>query len=860
MVVMRGAAAALLLFACSEASDDRTGSPEPTPLFDDDSDRVLHCDFEELPVESPRPPAPPAPLRAGFASERLLLPIGVPLGGYGARSRSLGGAAKPFDVRAARWSEQFVPSAGAHDVPRVDAIALEAGEDRLLLLRIDAPLVTDPVLFELERRLDPAGGWRGRIVITASHSHGTWAAWQPSLHLVPGIDRPRRDLFDQALDMLEAAARAALAALEPASLGVARAADGDPTGRVSHDRREENEAIVAPDGESTGADKDPVWWALRIDRADGTPMVGLIALPIHGTVGEEDNPLVSTDVTGAIQRALSAELGYPVLHLQGAAGDVSPGGSGMRVACANSTRCLDTPRLEAVGAYAAEIGAPLLSGISSRAQWALEIVTRTFHVGKSALVRRPNQLDYYYVPVFDDLPDRVVLDELGEIVTPIDEFNTRAGAALCGGTSSLAPIPGTLGLSGYGSCADLGIIFPAFAELYAISDTELPLCDTLRATASAIRFTAPDQELLLVTLPGEPTAPLAGYLRSRSPAGPERTLIVGYAQDYVGYLLTAEDWLAGGYEPSLNVWGPLEGELIVQRTLEIAELAWSAERDAPAGGSRARLPELVEAQAVVGTTADHGTLPPTLPPLFLPDALDAPASAQPSAQIPRAVGVARFVWLGGDPAVDRPRVEIEREAAAGELSVLVGARGTPASFDAGNVIVTYTPDPLEAPSPARHYYVASWQPLDPDPLRVLASGTAPAPPLGRYRFRVRGRAATTNGPSDYELTSSLFELVRAPLGPASAQRVSGALALEAHLAAAPGLRALGFRPSDVPLPLPGPWTATLGLADGSSLPLSIDPNPDGSALVPLPAAELSGAVTIELLDAWGNGGTIEITD
>ena len=48
--------------------------------------------------------------------------------------------------------------------------------------------------------------------------------------------------------------------------------------------------------------------------------------------------------------------------------------------------------------------------------------------------------------------------------------------------------------------------------------------------------------------------------------------MVGYAQDHEGYLLTVEDWLSGGYEPSINIWGPLQGEYMMEQALKLAAL------------------------------------------------------------------------------------------------------------------------------------------------------------------------------------------------------------------------------------------------------------------------------------------------
>src|SRR5262249_14372083 len=135
----------------------------------------------------------------------------------------------------------------------------------------------------------------------------------------------------------------------------------------------------------------------------------------------------------------------------------------------------------------------------------------------------------------------------------------------------------------YSSCLELSKGRDIVFGLFGVTDTSpLPLCDTVRATATAVRFTGTDSgDWLMVTAPGEPTAPFASYLRGRSPAGPDKTLLIGYADDHIGYLLTAEDWLMGGYEPSINLWGPLEGEMIIDGVIDTAKIAWTPEREDP---------------------------------------------------------------------------------------------------------------------------------------------------------------------------------------------------------------------------------------------------------------------------------------
>ncbi|AKT37285.1 hypothetical protein [Chondromyces crocatus] len=852
---------ALSAGACS-SSDTPVDKPPPGPPPGRDP---AHCTFEEPPARDPRPASGPARVRAGLGVATLPVPIGAPLGGYASRVPTLGG--KPADDRAGRFVTGMVPSVGVHDALLAEALAIEAGEELAVILRVDAPLLNENTLFELESVAAPDGSLRGRILLTASHSHGAWAGWQPSLILMPGVDAPHRALADRVIGALAKAVQQAVASLEPARVGVAVDTDFDPTNSVNRDRRDENDAILDPHGEAAHGGKDATAWALRVDREDGSPLAALVNVPLHGTIGGDRNLIASTDVVGGITRALSAELGYPVLHLQGAAGDVSPAGEQGRAACPDAYRCLDMPRIEALGARAATLLAPLVQGVQTGAEAGLEVVTRTFYVGREAEVHRPDGTTLAYAPVSTDpdfIADRVIFDERGRAASPIDEFNTAVGAGLCGDgeAGSFAPIPGARSVPPYSSCLELtqgkDLVFGLFEGVP--TDVPLPLCDSIRATGSAIRLSGtPSGDWLILGIPGEPTAPFAHYLRSRSPAGPERTLLVGYADDHLGYLLTAEDWLSGGYEPSINIWGPLEGEIVIDGLLEAASIAWTPEREDPEAGSSRWLDWTYPITTPIepGVTSDHGQPFTGTAPLFWPDTAE--TSVPFATTVPRAVGAARFAWAGGDPAIDAPEILIEREISPGLFESLTNAQGRPVSAADGAFVLTYTPDPLNAAAPTRHLYGVVWQPVPSDPFTFAALDRPFSLPLGRYRFVVRGTAQASSGAAPYEVTSDPFEVVAAALAASSsASRAATGIDVVALVGGAPGIRALRVGPSDVDVPLPGPWTATVVSNGAPPQSFALTPDAAGAATLSLPPAELAAAVSIEIRDAHGNGGVLTL--
>lgn len=77
-------------------------------------------------------------------------------------------------------------------------------------------------------------------------------------------------------------------------------------------------------------------------------------------------------------------------------------------------------------------------------------------------------------------------------------------------------------------------------------------------------------ELALVFLPGEPFVDLALEIERKSPF--EHTVVIGYAENSIGYIPTYEAFIQGGYEIGPGGWSFLEkksGSIIVKETLDL---------------------------------------------------------------------------------------------------------------------------------------------------------------------------------------------------------------------------------------------------------------------------------------------------
>src|SRR4029078_9981267 len=84
-----------------------------------------------------------------------------------------------------------------------------------------------------------------------------------------------------------------------------------------------------------------------------------------------------------------------------------------------------------------------------------------------------------------------------------------------------------------------------------------------------------------------------------------------------------------------------------------------------------------------------------------------PTVAQPAAQIERISGIATFTWIGDDPQVKTPHVTLQFEATPGNFTAVTRRSGR--IVDDGEIVLAYTPSPLQRNGPQTHVWVAEWQ-------------------------------------------------------------------------------------------------------------------------------------------------------
>jgi hypothetical protein len=610
---------------------------------------------------APMPPPTGGPLRAGVATTLVDVPVGAPTGGY---SRT-----KASDDPGSPWANSFPSTRGVHTDATARALALTNGLSRVAFVRLDVCLITPSLRTRIRRLLDAAGE-PATFIVQATHTHGHVARFFEPIHIGtatgPDFVAFGMDTYDAELEVriATAAARAitgAFAALVPVSV----ASSTIDASALNADRRCENDPVYGPNF------RDPTLTVVRFDEVDasGTPTRPLTALThfaVHGTVMSGSNPLLTTDVTGAMELAASDTLGVPVVFAQGAAGDVSPRGS------------------------------PLGFDGTQRLEWSglefARLVKQAFAEAAPGPARRSSRLRQV---------DRGVLLTRESLGYPRGQFPEHGGiGCMVGGRS----------------CSE-GVLTPV--EQGALLCGPVEPRPKLRTPVTLLEV----DDLAFITLPGEVTTGMGKKaVEALAPLGAQRALVLGYAQDHYGYLLEQDDFLRGGYEPTVSPWGWRMGQYLLD---EIATLVASRE------------------QAQEKPTDSN---PPEPMPRALTDSDAMPAITTETRDLER-LDTVTLAFLGGDPGLGSPTVALEQEVSG--AFVPAQASPTRAVVNGPEVIRRHQASPTFAAEPMatrrRHQWTASWE-------------TLPDTPLGRYRVVVTGRAQVGGQVQPFRLESTPFQL------------------------------------------------------------------------------------------------------
>lgn len=825
----------------------------------------IACDT--APEERTYPERVPGPLSAGAAESVIEVPLGAPMGGYSSRCKILGSSSKQ-DNRQSPYAMAFDRSTGIQSRPTAKTLWLSNGDDDLVLIKFDAIYSFDGMVQRLEQELGDATGLDldGKVVTAASHSHGLPANYHDAIHFYLGGDRYNREIFERYVDALTQVSLDAFEQLEPAAVGFSWNRDWDPDNRVYRDRREDNDELQVWDDWETGKFKDPYAGMLRVESAaDGTPIAMAVTFGMHPTLGGGDNPMWTTDAVGGLERTLQEEFDEPVvvMHLQGSGGDASAAGSDHGWA-----------RMESIGDWAVD---PLMAAWDATPVGTgdVDMETASRHIPtlpKDIHVTRGGAVDWAYEPWEDGKQSDGELYE-ADGTTPRsdwDEWNFRYGAAFCGSDEPLIPVESQSDVFPYDACMAVDLLSGIIAGTFDMNVEEfpLPMPSSKKAGTSASLLqgipqlledgtVVEDQPLLIGFFPAEPTSLFGEQWRRRAKAelGLDHALLVGYAQDHEGYYLIPEDWLLGGYEPNINIWGPLQAEHVMEGVLTmVSDVLLTSKREHADPIGTWSPTEYADTPLAVHTpdaTPNAGTWVTEAPEYFwVPEQWqERELDLSVPEECPRVSCMITLAFLGGDPAVDTPVVSLQQEQDDGSWVTLTTHSGRAITSDGVDMLVGWTPEPLYPPEAEQtHTYFVAWQ-------AVGAVHDRAGLPVGTYRLHVDGQRYT-GSETEWPFTSSAYSADSAPFEIVATDLElgwDGATLTSAYRSPTEGFRLVGLGGDSTGLtPVNGPAQVIWTIEDAEVVE-DVTLSGGAVALTPPP-----GATELTIVDAYGNSGWLAL--
>lgn len=619
------------------------------------------------------------------------------------------------------YGRQDQQAEGLHNRLRSRAfvIADRGTGERVLLVVVDSPMIFESVHQAVLRRLGERYGdlyTEQNVLITATHTHAGPGGY--SHHLLYNLTTNgfHRKTFDAVTGGIVESVERAHADVAPATLTLTHGDLHDASANRSREafaRNPDADRAFFPDG------IDPQTSLLRIER--GGHAVGAINwFATHNTSMSGDNRLISADNKGYaayrwerehehVDYRADHDPGFVAAFAQTNAGDMSPN--------------LDlTPP-----------GTP-------------EDFARTRTIGHRQLAAAIDQVDDAGAAVSGALDSRLVYVDLSEVsVAPRFTGDDRVhrtcdpavGASMAAGSSEDGPAfptfeEGENPLWDQVSDTVLYTASPELEDCQAPKDVFAPI-GAMNTAYPWVQEQVPVQlvrvgQLYLVGVPGEVT--IAAGLRLRRTvaevvgADVHDVLVAGYANSYIHYVTTPEEYDAQHYEGGSTLFGRWQLPAL-QQTADRLARAMVAGRDLPIGPVA---PDLSGRQV----SLQPPVLVDTPPPLGdFGDVLDPPADEYAAGER------ARVVFAGAHPGNDLHRggtyLEVQRR----------GDRGWRTVADDGDWSTRFR-----------------WARAGATGSRVTITWDVPTDaPEGRYRIRYHGDARTPTGVQPFTGTSGSFDIM-----------------------------------------------------------------------------------------------------
>jgi len=397
--------------------------------------------------------------KAGLAEAVITPPIGVYLGGFAARLK---------------------PSIGVHDQLKARALAVEMGDENLVIMSCDL-LALNYEIVEAVREIVEARTslLRDRVLIAATHTHSG-----------PDMAIPLREEVSQGWIETLKLQMAGCAISAYNSREEAVTASGVGEAHIGFNRRRRDGPI------------DPQLCLLRVDRASAQPFAAVINYSCHAVVLGSENLYISPDYPGFAVRNLEKFMGVRgknlmALFFNGACGDINPVTS-EGYACPGTFE--DADRLGSI------------------------LAAEALKVYEGLKPKKPELFRVRALTV--DLPIRET-PPVEEALENLKRAETEASSPL-----------------------DIQLIYAREEYLLALKG----LRGSVKAEVQAFAI----DDTAMVALPGEALVSLGLAIKEGSPFA--KTFILGYGNDYLGYIASDDDFRLGGYETRLARWSFLKEE------------------------------------------------------------------------------------------------------------------------------------------------------------------------------------------------------------------------------------------------------------------------------------------------------------
>lgn len=656
-------------------------------------------------ITAPKPDGARHALKAGYGAELLNVPIGSPLGGYGAR----------FDGSTSRYGGGLQASAGQMDGMEARAVYLDNGEHPLIIIRLPIIFLDMSIHEGVARMLEAQTGkdWRDQLIISATHSHsGPARLWPlPTQTVIPlGLLGAGDFSYTFYKDVMESAGKAALKAIaQPvdAKFGWTIVENFDRDDQVSHDRREETPPF-----------DDNRILLLRVDDMAGIPLAVLFSFGMHGT--DNSTRYMTGDANGGAEFGLEDMLGrtygrhVPAMFLSQNSGTMAPSGR----------MGFEVPRqFERIGAEVVNRVWTRFQAIETKSDVTLASRATRFATTYDLVGFQPGEWTNTNDPPFGGDYRYGAIQCFGSYEPMTDEDFDPLNQLNCFGLHTLTynrpPTPltrsmiTTLNLDGLSAVTMPGELSMELSwQLLHMLQVNHAVDPTKAWTFGYMN----DHQLYL--LPNTLHLPMPPFEGITAPKAPDQ-----YPAHTFGFL-------RGGYESSLAPWGPRHGDHLTAMT----DVAWTRMKDPT-------------------FTAPNTTALP----LFYTDPVDTPfpvdlsaparvgtVTTQMPAQVKRLTPV-EFAWVGGDPGAEMPQspeVVLEKEDGATFVPVLMPSR---APYDnRGNRFLTRVHKSAED-----WVWAVYWEEIQDFP-------------TGNYRFTVNGHyqeSAGAAGRKPYTVHSSTFAVV-----------------------------------------------------------------------------------------------------